>query len=118
MREFQEGITFRQFAEISRLMGWTVEELATEFKGIAEKEPAASLFARVLRGDPDWCVVIPFRPVILKYLRAVQHLIADGKIRTCACGCRSPVLDAIGWLGPTANSNPRAVTTAAKRGIP
>jgi hypothetical protein len=97
VRESLEGVTFRQFAAIAKLMHWTVDELAAEFKG--DLENATNFFTRVLREDPSGDVIIPFKSVIAKYLRAARHLIADGKIRTCACGCGSPVFrrDRVAW---------------------
>ena len=101
---------------MAKLLGWSVEELVAEFRGIADGEPTASYIARVLRGDPDWNVVIPFRSMILKYLRAAQHLIADGKIRSCSCGiCGSPVFgrDRLAWpdckFKPSQGENGREV---------
>jgi hypothetical protein len=115
IRELVDGITFRQFAAMAELMHWTVEELVTEFRGIAGGETTSSFCSRVLRGDPDWNVVIPYRRMILKYVRAVHHLIADGKIRACACGCGSPVVgrDRLAWpdckFKPTHGQNRRGV---------
>ena len=60
MREQIEGLTFANFAAVAKRMRWTADELASEFRGVAEKEPASSFCSRVLRGDPDWSVVIPF----------------------------------------------------------
>ncbi len=116
MRELVEGVTFRQFAAMAKRMGWTAEELGAEFRGVAENEPAVSYFARVLRGDPDWNVVIPFRSVIAKYVRAAANLIADGRLRACACGCGSPVFgrDRLAW--PDCKALSGTVGTPAKRG--
>lgn len=114
MREQFEGISFQNFAAVAKRMGWTVDELALEFRGIAEKEPAPSYFWRILRGDPDWSVVIPYRSVIAKYLRATVELRAEGQLRLCACGCTSPVFgrDRLAWPnckrgGPGASISPR-----------
>lgn len=108
MREQVEGISYRQFAALAKIMRWTAEELATEFRGIAETEPAAIYFARLLRGDPDWSVVIAFRPVIAKYLRAAINLIADGRLRACACGCGSPVFGRERLAWPDCTTRPES----------
>jgi len=99
MRELYAGVTLRNFSSLAKRMGWTAEELGAEFRGVTEKEPAASYFARVLRGDPDWSVVIPFRSVIAKYVKTATLLIRDGRIRACGCGCGSPVFgrDRLAW---------------------
>ncbi len=118
MREFSEGVTFRHFFSIAKIRGWTVEELAAESRGVAEKEPASSYFARVFRGDPDWNVVIPFQSLISKYVRAASHLIADGQIRACACGCGSPVFgrDRLAW--PDCTALPRNGRNCHEAGVP
>ncbi len=118
MREQVEGISYRQFAALAKIMRWTAEELATEFRAIAENEPAASYFARVLRGDPGWDVVIPFRSVIAKFVRAATHLIADDRLRACVCGCGSPVLgrDRLAW--PDCTALPRNGRDCREMGAP
>lgn len=114
MREQVEGVSFQNFAAVAKRMRWKADELASEFRGIAEKEPASSYFSRVLRGDPDWSVVIPFRSVIAKYLRAVVELRAEGEVRLCLCRCGSPVFgrDRLAWpdckrVAPNASMLPR-----------
>jgi hypothetical protein len=118
MREQVEGITFGNFAAVAKRMRWTADDLALEFRGIAEKEPAASYFSRVLRGDPAWSVVIPFRSVIAKYLRAVAELKADGQIRLCGCGCGSPVFgrDRLAW--PDCKFKPTHGQNGREAGVP
>jgi hypothetical protein len=97
MRELREGVSYRNFSSIAEIMHWTVDELAAEFKG--DLENATNFFTRVLREEPSGDVVIPFKSVIAKYLGAARHLIADGKIRICTCGCCSPVFgrDRLAW---------------------
>jgi hypothetical protein len=96
-REFSEGITFRDFAALAKLTGWMAEDLAREFPGIAASdggfsgETSETYFGRVLNGRPGWGAVIPYRRVIEKYLREARLLIAAGKLRSCVCGCGSPV---------------------------
>ena len=116
MRQLVDGVTFRQFAAMAKRMGWTAEELAAEFRGIAENEPAVSYFVRVLRGDPGWDVVIPFRSVIAKYVRAAANLIADD--RACACGCGSPVFgrDRLAW--PDCKALPKNGRNCREAGVP
>ena len=113
MREFREGLPFEHFVAVAELLGWTVDELAEEFKGVLENP--TNFFTRVLREDPSGDVVIPFKSVIAKYSRASRHLIADGRLRACACGCGSPVFgrDRLAWpdckFKPTQGQNGREV---------
>jgi len=90
-REMVLGVSFRDFAALARKKLWTGEYLAREFKGAIEGEPASSFFGRVLGGDPSPDVVIPYLRIIRAYLTAVSELIADRRLRVCACGCGSPV---------------------------
>jgi hypothetical protein len=96
-REFFQGIAFKDFSALAKLKGWSAQELAHEFPGIAasdgrfEGETSGTYFERVLHGDPSRHVVIPYRRVIEKYLREARLLIAAGLLRTCRCGCGSPV---------------------------
>ncbi len=90
MRELAEGVMYRQFAAMAKIAGWTVEELAAEFRGIAEREPAPSYFARVLRGDPDWSIVIPFRPATQRSVSRAKaerlfYCAEAGQISNLAC---------------------------------
>lgn len=118
MRELLEGVTYRQFAAMAKLMDWTAEDLGAEFRGITEGEPAAHYFARVLRGDPDWSVVIASRSIIGKYLRAAHHLFVDGRLRACACGCGSAVFgrDRLAW--PECKGRPAAHAERLEAGAP
>ena len=90
-REFTEGIAFRDFAALAKLQGWTAEELAREFPGVNSPEPSVAYFTRVIQGRPNPDVAIPYRRIIEKYLREARMLIAAGKLRSCGCGCGSPL---------------------------
>lgn len=91
-KEYSVGVTYRDFAALARLADWRVEELAAEFPGInAPTETSATYFARVLKGTPDCESVIPFRRLITKHLRMVEILMRANKLRTCPCGCATPL---------------------------
>ena len=90
-RELSEGIAFRDFSSLAKLTGWTAEGLAQEFPGINSPEPSTAYFTRILHGRPNPDVVIPYRRIIEKYLREARLLITAGKLRSCKCGCGSPV---------------------------
>ncbi len=55
MRDQVEGVTFGNFAAIAKIKHWTVEELAAEFRGIAEKSPpqlaSPAYFAEIQTGQ-------------------------------------------------------------------
>ena len=91
-RELFEGVTFRDFAALARMKGWTAEGLGQEFPGVNSPEPSVAYFGRVLHGRAGWDSVIPYRRVIEKYVREARLLIADNKLRACGCGCGSPLL--------------------------
>ncbi len=118
MREQVEGVTFGNFAAVAKRMRWTADELASEFRGVAEKEPASNYFSRVLRGDPDSSVVIPYRSVIAKYLRATFELRAEGQVRLCLCGCTSPVFgrDRLAW--PNCKRSAPGTSILSRNGLP
>jgi len=88
------GVSFADFAALAKRKLWTVEHLATKFRGAIEKETSSSFFYRVLHGDPAWDIAIPYRAIIEAYLTAASELIADKRIRVGACGCGSPVFGA------------------------
>jgi len=90
-REFSEGVAFREFATLAKLKGWTAEALAREFPGINSPEPSVAYFTRVLHCRPDSGIVIPSRRMIEKYLREARILITARKLRSCKCGCGSPL---------------------------
>jgi hypothetical protein len=91
-KEYFVGVTYRDFAALARLADWRVEELVAEFSGSnAPTETSATYFARVLKGVPDWDSVIPFRRLITKYLRMVEILMREKKLRACPDGCGAPL---------------------------
>lgn len=90
-QEMISGVTFRDFAALARKKHWTAETLAQTFRGAIEGETAGSYFARVLRGESAWDCVIVYRAIVAAYLTAASELIDAGRLRTCACGCGSPV---------------------------
>lgn len=67
------------------------EELAREFPGVNSPEPSVAYFTRVIQGRPNPDVAIPYRRIIEKYLREARMLVAAGKLRSCECGCGSPL---------------------------
>lgn len=90
-KEYSVGVTYRDFAALARLADWTAAELAAEFPGINSPEPSPAYFARVFKGDPEWNLVIPFTRVIDKYLRMVEILMREKKLRACPDGCGAPL---------------------------
>ena len=76
MGEVRRIVAFASFSALAARASWTAQELAAEFRGVIETghEPIEHWFGRVLRGNPSGEVVIPFRSVIAKYVRAVRHL--------------------------------------------
>jgi len=111
-----EGVTYRQFAAMAKIAGWTADELGAEFRGIAEREPAPSYFARVLRGEPDSGVVIPFGSVIAKYVRASRHLIAEASCARALAAADRRSSGAIASRGRIAKPALEPTGTAAKWG--
>jgi hypothetical protein len=51
-REFSVGVTFRNFAALAKLKGWTAESLAQEFPGVNSPESSVAYFTRILHGRP------------------------------------------------------------------
>jgi hypothetical protein len=91
-------VTFADFARLAHRNGWTVEELAREFRGLFDGSPGdpgyespRAYLKRVLSGDPSWESVIPFRPIVDKYVRAKRYSTIGDHIRRCECGCGRPV---------------------------
>jgi hypothetical protein len=125
-KEYSVGVTYRDFAALARLADWRVEELAAEFPGInTPTETSATYFARVLKGAPDWDSVIPFRRLITKHLRMVEILMRANKLRTCPCGCATPLFyprqqradHSVCWhLGRWSGTD--CLAKQARRGIP
>ena len=101
-REFEEGVTFREFRMIAARESWTVESILDAvgrgtFGGPASAyfyEPPNAYLGRVLRkghaADDDH--VIPYRCLITLYVQATRLAKATARpLRRCACGCGSPV---------------------------
>jgi hypothetical protein len=102
LREFREGVSFRDFRVIAAREGWTVDSILDHvgrgtFGGPAASpfyEPPTAYLARVLRKghavDDDH--VIPYRCLIALYVEATRLPKARPiPLRRCACGCGSPV---------------------------
>lgn len=84
-----QAITFRDFAELARRRGWTVDDLAGRFNGCIERP--TEFFTRVLSGKFKDSV-IPFRGVLEFYQAAVAGPRSSAR-PTCACGCGRVVFD-------------------------
>jgi hypothetical protein len=97
-RELLEGVRFEDFAQLAKKKGWSVDDLAEEFRGKFGGKPGErsyeqprSFFERIFAGKPSPDSVIVYHSVIEKYLKAVQYSALDGHVRRCECGCGSPV---------------------------
>jgi len=99
-REFIYGIEYFKFAALAKKLRLTAQELAGVFRGkfettmrdtsvLAGGESMEHYFNRILHGEPNWEVMIPFVSVITFFLKNVQLLRDDGKISLCPCGCGS-----------------------------
>ena len=102
IREFVDGVTYREFRAMAARDGWTVERILEHVGPNAFGGPSASLayeppavyLRRVLRRghtiDDD--VVIPYRCLIQLYVEEtrLERAIPTGA-RRCSCGCGSPV---------------------------
>ena len=84
-------VTFKDFAALATLKGYTPESLAELFKGTIEGPLA--LFRRLMAGKPNWDIVIPYKDVLVLYHRELQQFVKDGKVRLCICGCGRRVYD-------------------------
>jgi hypothetical protein len=95
-RELRAGVSFKNFAALASKKSWTVADLSRTFKQgfdsrLLGNESSASFFRRVLECDPNPNVAIPYVGIVNYYLTAASELIADERLRGCACGCGSPV---------------------------
>jgi len=102
IREFREGVTFREFRTAATRHGWTVESILDRVGPNAFGGPVTSRYyesprtyvTRVLRRGHtvDDAYVIPYRCLIGLYVEATRlpRAIRDAT-RRCACRCGSPV---------------------------
>jgi hypothetical protein len=93
-------ITFKEFAQLAKRRGHTVDSLTDLFRG--KIEDPREFFGRVMscryRGEDRSNVLIPYRSVI-EFYRQDCHFFKDlnpGQ-RSCACGCGLPVFDRKRW---------------------
>lgn len=102
LREFREGVSYRDFRLIAAREGWTVESMLERvgrgtFGGPASSpfyESPAAYLTRVLRRSHaiDDDRIIPYRCLIALYVEATRLPKAHPvTLRRCACGCGSPV---------------------------
>ena len=118
-------ITYRDFCNLAKRRGHTVESLARLFRGkldlsgnplVGANDTPKSFFERVMscryRGEDRSDVVIPYAPVIDFYKKEARALTETrpGQ-RSCACGCRLPVFDRKKW----ASSGCRSRAARARR---
>ncbi len=101
IREFVEGVTFREFRELAARVGWTAPKLAAELKGKFGGpvqsdfyERPLTYFDRVLSPDRHTEeTVIPYRCVVELYMGTTRlnpaHRTNQIVTRRCACGCGS-----------------------------
>lgn len=96
-------VTFKEFAQLAKRRGHTVDSLTDLFRG--KIEDAREFFERVLscryKGEDRSNAVIPYRSVI-EFYRQDCHFFMDlnPKQRLCACGCSQPVFDRKKWAKP------------------
>ena len=97
-RELIDGVTFREFVDLAKKNGWTIDDLAREFRGGFGGSPgdpgfetSRHYFARIFDGDPSLKSVIVYRTVVEKYFRAVRYSTIGDHVRRCACSCGHPV---------------------------
>ena len=87
------GVTFRDFAELAKRKGWSVQFLAEAFRG--RIEDPSEFFHRVLtcqyRGEDRSWAVIPYLSVVDFYCKEVSPLVTEGSVRLCGCMCGMPV---------------------------
>jgi hypothetical protein len=83
------GVTHRDFCTVWKLMGWDMETLCEEQRGInAPEETTHTYFTRIKQGGDT---VIPFKAFTDRYLKTVAFLIKAGKLKGCECGCGTPM---------------------------
>ena len=87
-------VTFKDFSELARRRGWTVQFFAERFRGIIEE--STEFFTRVLtcryQGEYRGDVVIPYRSVIDLYrIDLTFHQQETGHERFCARACGNRV---------------------------
>lgn len=102
IREYTEGVTFANFAELMRRRGDTPQLLATRFRdqfGARTDQPGyespRSYFDRIANHDPSPETLIPYRMLVDFYVKATRpQLRGDQKdrFRRCLCGCGSALL--------------------------
>lgn len=96
-------VTLREFAQLAKRRGHTVDSLTDLFRG--KIEDPREFFERVMscryKGEDRSNVVIPYRSVIDVY-RQDCHFLKDlnPRHRLCACGCGQPVFDRKKWAKP------------------
>jgi|SRR5215813_3505910 len=102
IREFGEGVSFRDFRLMADRESWTVESILERVGPNAFGGPASSRWyesprdylVRVLRRGHtvDEDVVTPYRCLITLYVEATRLPKAHPvPLRRCGCGCGSPV---------------------------
>ena len=97
-------VTFKDFSELARRRGWTVQFLAERFRGIIE-EPT-EFFTRVLacryQGEYRGDVTIPYRSILEFYRTELTFRQQEtGRERFCAGGCGTRGLgpEKVGYRG-------------------
>jgi hypothetical protein len=107
-------ITFKDFSNLAKRRGHTVESLAALFRGkldlsgnpvIGANDTRRAFFDRVIscrhNGEDLSDVVIPYAPVIDFYKSEVAAFIeSEPKHPKCACGCGLPVFERKKWASP------------------
>jgi hypothetical protein len=113
IREFVDGVTFREFRAVAEREGWTVADILDRIGPSAFGGPSTSWFyesptaylTRVLRRGHtvDNDTVIPYRCLLQLYVEATRYSRAIPQaIRRCACGCGSAVVPGTRPASPAA----------------
>jgi len=86
--QYEEEVTFREFAAMAKRRGWSPEFLADEFRG---KVDTPSEFCHRVLGGKYGNTVIPYQSVLDLYHKELSPLMAGETVRLCVCGCQRQV---------------------------
>lgn len=87
------GCTYEEFAVFVKRSNVDIDYLCSAMRGNTERERASSLIDRIIHGEPNWDVVIPYRSLIDVFVQGVEAQVELGLTNLCACGkCALPVL--------------------------
>ena len=96
-------VTFREFRDLARKRGWTVDFLVEHFRGkFGDRGDVRRLFEDIMHQRRFNENLIPYRSVITFFETELgYHQAETGREHRCACGCGMRVFDRRKWASET-----------------